>query len=263
MAQRRMFSPNIVKGEEFLSMPMSSQLLYFHLGMDADDDGFVQPKIVMRVMGAADDDLKVLLAKRFLLPFESGVVVIKHWLIHNLIQKDRYRRTRFQEEKSRLFIKENKAYTENLDSVNILLTQVRLGKDRLPALPPSEAAEGPSHHEVEERVLVGVDDEGNEDVPAARPKTKSEKAESDAFKSFVKRFQDRCVQKGLPRPIVAVWMRQQMLKNIKEAKLTQKHSAALMEEWFAGDRKDSDMINIAYAFGARNINDYKARNSLK
>jgi hypothetical protein len=85
----------------------------------------------MRVIGAADDDLKVLIAKRFLLPFESGVVVIKHWLIHNLIQGDRYRPTRFQDEKSRLFIKENKSYTDNPDSVNRMLTQVRLGKDRL------------------------------------------------------------------------------------------------------------------------------------
>lgn len=112
-------------------MPISSQALYFHLGMDADDDGFIQPKIVMRTLGAGDDDLKVLLAKRFLLSFDTGVVVVKHWLIHNLIQKDRYHATRFQEEKKQLFIKENKAYTENPESVNKMLTQVRLGKDRL------------------------------------------------------------------------------------------------------------------------------------
>lgn len=120
-----MFSPQIVESEEFLTMPVSSQALYFHLGMNADDDGFIQPKIVMRTTGANDDDLKVLLSKRFLLPFQSGVVVIKHWLIHNLIQKDRYHPTRFQEEKKALFIKENKAYT---DSVNKMLPEVRLGK---------------------------------------------------------------------------------------------------------------------------------------
>lgn len=96
--------------------------------MNADDDGFIQPRIVMRTVGASDDDLKVLLAKRFLLPFESGVVVIKHWLIHNLIQKDRYHATRFQEEKKLLSIKENKAYTDSSSSVNKMLPQVRLGK---------------------------------------------------------------------------------------------------------------------------------------
>ncbi len=132
MSQRRMFSPQIVESDEFISMPVSSQALYFHLGMNADDDGFIQPKIVMRSTGANDDDLKVLLTKRFLLPFQSGVVVIKHWLIHNLIQKDRYHPTRFQEEKKALFIKENKAYTEvSSESVNKMLPEVRLGKGRL------------------------------------------------------------------------------------------------------------------------------------
>ena len=136
MAQRRMFSPQIVASEEFLTMPISSQALYFHLGMNADDDGFVQPKVIMRSIGSGDDDLKVLLTKRFLLHFESGVVVIKHWLIHNLIQKDRYHPTRFQDEKKALYIKENKAYT---DSVNKMLPEVRLGKVRL--LPEPSASD--------------------------------------------------------------------------------------------------------------------------
>jgi hypothetical protein len=131
MAQRRMFSPDIVCSEEFFDMPVSARELYFQLGMKADDDGFIQPNLVMKMTGASGDDLKVLLAKRFLLPFKSGVVVIKHWLIHNLIQKDRYHPTRFQEEKKTLFIKENKAYTDNPNSVNKMLTQVRLGKVRL------------------------------------------------------------------------------------------------------------------------------------
>lgn len=90
-----MFSPDIVDSDAFLDMPTSSQLLYFHLGMRADDDGFVNPKKIMRMVGANGDDLKVLLTKRFLLPFESGVVVIKHWLIHNLIRKDRYKETMY------------------------------------------------------------------------------------------------------------------------------------------------------------------------
>jgi hypothetical protein len=146
-----MFSPHIVGSEEFLSMPASSQLLYFHLGMEADDDGFVQPQRTMRVIGSTGDDLKVLLAKRFLLTFESGVVVIKHWLIHNLIQKDRYHPTRFEEEKKRLYIKENKAYTDNPDSVNKMLPEVRLSKDRLELSANAES----------EMTIEPTDSEGN------------------------------------------------------------------------------------------------------
>jgi hypothetical protein len=130
-----MFSPDIVESEEFITMPISSQALYFHLGMGADDDGFVQPKIIMRGLGANDDDLKVLLAKRFLLAFDGGVVVIKHWLIHNMIRGDRYKPTRFQEEKKLLKVKENKAYTEidksGCQIGNQMAAQVRLGKVRL------------------------------------------------------------------------------------------------------------------------------------
>ncbi len=135
MAQRRMFSAEIVGSEEFKTMPMSSQALYFHLGMYADDDGFVQPKLIMRAIGFTDDDLKVLLAKRFLLEFGNGVVVIKHWLIHNMIRADRYKPTRYLDEKKTLFIKENKAYTDKkpfgLHSGNQMAPQVRLGKVRL------------------------------------------------------------------------------------------------------------------------------------
>lgn len=140
MAQRRMFSPEIVCSEEFLDMPATSRELYFQLGIRADDDGFIQPNTIIKVIGASKDDLKVLLSKRFLLPFESGVVVIKHWLIHNMIRADRYKPTRFQEERKVLFIKDNNAYTDKEENGvpllatkwqpngNRLAPQVRLGK---------------------------------------------------------------------------------------------------------------------------------------
>lgn len=131
MAQRRMFSLKIVDADAFLEMPQSSQLLYFHLSMRADDDGFVaNPKRIMRMIGSQEDDFKILLAKRFVLPFESGVCVIKHWRMHNYIQNDRYSPTVYVEEKKRLKIKENGSYTDNVSSLD---TQVRLelGKDRL------------------------------------------------------------------------------------------------------------------------------------
>ena len=112
MAKRRMFSAQIVESDAFMSMPLSTQALYFHLGMNADDDGFVgNPKMVQRMMGGADDDLKLLLAKHFVIGFESGIIVIKHWKMNNYIQSDRYTPTPYQEEKSLLTVKKNKSYT--------------------------------------------------------------------------------------------------------------------------------------------------------
>ena len=100
MAQKRMFSLQIVDTDAFLDMPLSSQLLYFHLTMRADDEGFIgNPKKIMRLIGVQDDDMKILLAKRFILSFESGVVVIKHWLIHNTIRMDRFNKTSYGKEK--------------------------------------------------------------------------------------------------------------------------------------------------------------------
>ena len=99
MADRRMFTQKIIDSDAFLDMPMSSQALYFHLNMRADDDGFINnPKKVLRMIGASEDDLKLLIAKRFVLAFENGVIVIKHWRMHNLIRKDRYHPTQYQEE---------------------------------------------------------------------------------------------------------------------------------------------------------------------
>ena len=112
MAERRMFAKTIIDSDAFLDMPMSAQALYFHLAMRADDDGFVNnPRKIMRMVGASDDDARILLAKRFLISFESGVVVIKHWRIHNIIRADRHKDTNYTEELQMLTVKENGAYS--------------------------------------------------------------------------------------------------------------------------------------------------------
>lgn len=103
MAERRMFAKTIIDSDTFLDMPLSTQALYFHLSMRADDEGFINnPKKILRMIGASEDDLKVLLAKNFLLRFVSGVIVIKHWRIHNYIQKDRFKPTLYETEKKML-----------------------------------------------------------------------------------------------------------------------------------------------------------------
>ncbi len=136
MAQRRMFSKKITETDMFLDMPISTQCFYFHLNMNGDDDGFIgNMKTIKRMIGASDDDLKLLLAKEFLIPFESGVVVIKDWKIHNYIRKDRYSETVYKQEKNQLLENESGQYervmTSGQPSVNQWLPQVRLGKVRL------------------------------------------------------------------------------------------------------------------------------------
>lgn len=111
MARKRMFDLEIVDTDLFLEMPVSSQNLYFHLGMRADDDGFVSnPKKIIRVVGASEDDLKILIAKNFIIQFETGLIVIRHWKINNYIRKDRYSETIYKEEKKQLIESENGTY---------------------------------------------------------------------------------------------------------------------------------------------------------
>jgi len=131
-----MFAKSIIDSDAFLEMPVTSQLLYFHLSMRADDDGFInKPKSIMRMIGASDDDLKILFMKKFVIPFESGVVVIKHWRINNYIRKDMYHETNYKEEKALLEEDENGAYrllvTSPLQTCTETETQNRLDKNRL------------------------------------------------------------------------------------------------------------------------------------
>lgn len=127
-----MFAKTIVTSDAFLDMPLSARCLYFTLGMFADDDGFVNnPKSIMRQVGACTDDLNILLAKRFILKFDSGVIVIKHWKIHNYIAKDRYKETKYIEEKATLMLDDKGAYTECIQDVYKLDTQDRRGEERI------------------------------------------------------------------------------------------------------------------------------------
>ena len=153
-----MFSLKIVDTDEFLDMPPTTQNLYFHLCMRADDDGFVSsPKKIMKIINSADDDMKVLIGKRFVIPFDSGVCVIKHWKIHNLIRQDRYTETEYKEEKNLLIEKDNK-YKLNSGKPNdnqmTTKCQHRLGKDRLGKERKEERGLSPS-----EEMILFLEDE--------------------------------------------------------------------------------------------------------
>lgn len=165
MANRRMFSADVVCTDRFVEMPSSTQALYFQLGMKADDDGFISsPKQITRMVGAAEDDLKLLAAKGFIIPFQSGVVVISDWKINNLIRKDRYTPTRCLDEMKQLSVFDDK-YLLSLDyqpvdnqvatkcqpvdnqSGDTMATQVRLGKDSINNICSPEPDERESNFE--------------------------------------------------------------------------------------------------------------------
>lgn len=113
MAKKRMINADFLDNDVFMELPISARALYFHLLLRADDDGMVaKPKSIMREVQSSNDDLKALLDTRYILKFDSGVVCIKHWLIHNTIQKDRYKPTTYQDELSTLIIRSDKSYTE-------------------------------------------------------------------------------------------------------------------------------------------------------
>lgn len=136
MAVRRMFSLEVVDTDAFLDLPASSQNLYFHLGMRADDDGFVSsPKKITTLVNCSADDLKLLVAKGFIIPFDSGVCVIRDWRTNNYLRPDRYHETRHLAEKRQLSLTETGAYqalpTNGIPMVDTLATEVRLGKDRI------------------------------------------------------------------------------------------------------------------------------------
>jgi hypothetical protein len=145
-----MFSTDVVDDDRFLDMSAPTRLLYYDLGMRADDDGFISPKKVMRLTSASDDDLKVLIGKGFVIPFDSGVIVIKDWKMNNYIQKDRYTETIYKEEKRQLSLDSNDSYildTQCIQNVSKMDTQVRLGKVRLGNRIPKGMVDEPPGYE--------------------------------------------------------------------------------------------------------------------
>lgn len=132
MAERRMFSKHIIDSDDFLNMPLSSQVLYFHLTMRADDDGFINnTQKIMRMIGSSPDDFKILLAKSFIISFDSGIIVIRHWLVHNYIRNDRYKPTTHIDEKKSISVKEDKTYTVSTVGIPSDIPLVSTGKVRL------------------------------------------------------------------------------------------------------------------------------------
>jgi hypothetical protein len=114
---KKMLNDTIVGSDTFMDMPLSAQALYMHLNLNADNDGFVNPRRIVRMTGAANDDLQILIAKRYLLIFDSGIAVIKHWWVNNTRRTDRYAPTTYLDELAKLALKPNNAYTKNIEQL--------------------------------------------------------------------------------------------------------------------------------------------------
>ena len=178
MAEKRMFTKIITESDLFLDMPLSAQCLYFHLNMEADDDGFIDSvKRIKRMIGASDDDLKLLIAKQFLIPFESGVIVIKHWRLHNTLRKDRYKETIHIDEKEQLKENEDRSY------------------ERLPNGCQTVANWLPNGCQT-----VAVDKnriEENREEKESTPKTKSKHTSKRFIKPTIEEIKEYCAQNDL------------------------------------------------------------------
>ena len=188
-----MFAKTIIDSDAFLEMPMSARLLYYDLAMRADDDGFINsPRKIMKFVGATNDDMNILIARKFIIPFDNGVVVIKHWRIHNYIRKDTYNETSYKEQKALLELDENKAYRLSNDlSVDGSLTQVRIGKVSIDNILCSNSL---NEQEIEEQKKNEIDKqqqrkelESNfEIIYKSYPKKKGKARGFDLYKGWLK-----------------------------------------------------------------------------
>lgn len=186
MAERRMFTKKVTDSDMFIEMSSAAQALYFHLNQGADDDGFNnQIQIAMLKAHASTDDLKVLMAKNFVIRFESGVIVIKHWRMHNTLRKDRYTPTNFQEELAQLGIKDNGAYTLGCQVVAERLPQVSIVEDSLVKdsiveenmSPPATPPKNPPRHKYGMYNNVLLSDEDMEKLQTEFPHDYSDRIE--------------------------------------------------------------------------------------
>lgn len=207
MAERRMFSKRVTDTDVFLDMPLSAQALYFHLNMNADDDGFVDKvKKITRSIGCRDDDLKLLIAKQFIFGFDSGVIVISNWYIHNYIRKDRYHETLYTREKQQLSVDENGNYFKNSSLgqpvVNQRLPEVRLGKDRL-GKDIDNTPKPPEGDSKKSRKSSGITKQEEKDFEALWKLYPCKEGKIPAKRAYVKAVRDGVTNKTIQDGIVA------------------------------------------------------------
>lgn len=272
MATKRMFSKEIVGSDAFIDMPTSSQLLYFHLGMEADDDGFIgNPKKISRFVGGSDDDLKILLSKRFLLIFDSGVVVVKHHRINNKWDKYNCKRTVYLEEFSQLNIKENKAYTMDkmqgipIQSVPSLRPVLRIEENRIEiddSAEPSPLQSTPQNSKLPLKsnfVTSDLDEDGN-----PRPAKVSQRKSEPGLMRLQNLFIERCDKDLGVRPIPHVKNLTMLKFALNSGGLKLDQIPDLIDWWFQRpDKTDQQLVQMTQMLSGVTLNQYKLENNIK
>jgi len=270
MAQRRMFSKTIVETDAFLDMPSSSQLLYFHLNMEADDDGFVSsPKKIMRIIGAKDDDYKILIAKRFILSFKNGVCVVKHWLIHNYIRKDTYTETKYIDEKNSLIIKENGSYTESQRSVDGSWTQVRLGKVRKDISTSSKEEDATIKSNNKKTMKKNTlrnpyndkkhsdDYEDSIDIDTGEFNKPKENKKQKAINYIKDYFSSKCEKEIKIKPVLTYKHNIIIANLFNRNKMKPSEITDVIDWWFETEQDKTKLIQISNCLSSWNINKFK------
>lgn len=209
MSQKRMFDKIITNDDNFLEMPNSTQALYFHLSMNADDDGFVNNwKSIMKITGTKEDDLKILISKSYLIPFDSGILVIKHWRINNYLRGDRYRPTQFQKEFNMLENHENKAYQlkSEWSTIGIPVVnpdKIRIDKNRIDKNREEENREEENSIDSNtkmslktDKMSLKTDNLSSNDSLAIASTTKTEN-KKEVFNNFLNIYNEECT--NLPK----------------------------------------------------------------
>lgn len=256
MAEKRMFTQKIIDSDAFLEMPLSAQALYFHLNMRADDDGFVNnPKRITKLVNASEDDLKILLVKRFIIGFASGVIVIKHWRMHNTLKSDRYHPTDYQEEFAQLGIKPNKAYTDHPEK--------QLPPDPPPAPPvePERNQDG-TNLEPEIRIDLGLGKDSDKEEIKEEDTACAEQTETVVTTLLLNdgteyAISDKYIEQMQPLfPNVNVW--QQMLKmsawciNNPRKRKTRRGITAFINSWLSREQDRGASTGYQPQQGSRN-----------
>jgi len=273
MAHKRMFSKDITGSDAFRDMPTSSQSLYFHLGMEADDDGFLgNYKSLMRAVGCSDDDLKILVSKRFLMVMKDGVVVVKHWRINNTIRKDRYIPTKYLESKNGLYLKENGAYTDDKESgcrlVDNPATQYRIGEDSIEK--SSAKISSSSKEKLDDDISIDptIDPETGEPLKKFGKRIDGKKepkyvaTANETVQRIVKGFQKMCKRELGTSPIANIGWYKQTNRAITTGGLTEKDIKKMLTEWFTQRLPEGEMCSLTRALSDIQINKFKVENNI-
>lgn len=258
MAQKRMFDRAIIDTDRFMDLGMSSKAMYFLLGMEADDEGFVSYKKVLRIHGGNEDDVKLLIAKKFLLHFPSGVVVVTDWNVNNYLDKNRIRPTEYQTEKSQLGLTEDKKYVFNECSTSIeeyRREDIGISKEIQNKLPKDKLSGNTtfvdSTKKEEEYETVKVNEDGDEISPRKKPQTWD--VEKRVFATFVSKAKEYTGVEPEPAKLWQLKQIRTILPNYSKDEILD-----IFDDWF-DQAPDTTILNIHSALSAHNLNKYKMK----